>query len=77
MVDKVRATLIYLRGENTVIRNSQHSPAEAPAELYQQHDLLLPGGDGLRHLDGTVTGEHVLVGREQREGFVLLDLEEG
>lgn len=64
VVDKVRATLIYLRGENTVIRSSQHTPAEGPAALYQQHAVPLPGGDGLRHLDAAVTGEQVLVGRE-------------
>lgn len=77
VVDKVRATLIYLRGENTVIRSSRHTLAECPAALYQQHVVPLPGGDGLRHLDAAVTEEQGLVGREQREGLVLLGLEEG
>lgn len=79
VVDKVRTTLIYLRGENTVIRSSQsrHTPGEAPAALYSPHGASPTGGDSLCHPGVANPEQQVVVGREHRAGLMLRGLEEG
>lgn len=70
VVEKMRKTLISLRGENTVIRSSQHSPAEDPAVPSPPQSMPLSVGNGLRP-PGVAAAE------TQREGLVLLGMDEG